>query len=905
MVSTDHRTMSRLADPTICPDCRGRLDVDGRCLVCGLRLQGPLAAELYRTMLVADGLVDRLRRQAPPALAAPATSATSAPRPPAPVAPAVPAPPVAAPPAPPAPQPAAVPTGHSVPAGQGAGLPAYPPLPQASGPSPDGLPPAPRRGLASASVPVVLLSLGGLCLVVFAAIFLGVAWDLLGLWGRSLVMLGVTLLLALGAALVTRRGLRASAETLWVVVGVVLALDLYAASAADLLVTGLSGRATSTVVGVALLVLGAGVATWARRTRCERLVGPQVVAVLGLSTLCAAQVFTRDHPAAAAAVLVGALLPVAWVLWRLRLPWAAGGTVALALLHWLVLLLLGASRTSTLFGDGADATWWWPLLAAAAYAVVVVLVPRGRLWPALGDGAEALVRSVAAAATLVPLLLLVTADRLTESASLAAVLLCVAQLGLCLLLALGPVVWARGAAPLAALGAVGLVTDLALHPAVTIGEALAGSATLAADRTLPAGGEVHPLVWLLQAAVVALSAAALLGVRGPGLLGVYADGRARGEAPALRESATALAVGALALGGWGAVLAVGPLLWAAVLAGLLALGATGWAAWWFRLRLAPGLLASAGCLWIGGLVTWLALASDSLLLEAVVLTALCLPLAAAGVARDLAGAAWSGAALLGVAALLGAGAVATWAAWLGAGADVGALLLAAYAAALLLLARHCATQPPGRLLLELTAVPVTLAALLVGEHAAIGSLVLTVVATALAVSGSRHPDREPLAWGAVVVALVAFVWRGGAGFDLPELASLPAGVVLLAAGALRLQRDPAVSSARALGSGLGLALVPSLLLTLPDPVTLRGALTAAAAVAVLLVGVLRHLSAPFVVGAVATGVLVLRHLGPVADAVPRWMVIGVVGVALLVAGITWEAGLRNLARARRYVVSLR
>ena len=58
-------------------------------------------------------------------------------------------------------------------------------------------------------------------------------------------------------------------------------------------------------------------------------------------------------------------------------------------------------------------------------------------------------------------------------------------------------------------------------------------------------------------------------------------------------------------------------------------------------------------------------------------------------------------------------------------------------------------------------------------------------------------------------------------------------------------------------------------------------------------------------GAVTTGILALRHLEPVAEAVPRWIVLGGVGLALLVVGITWEARRRDLENARRYLTALR
>jgi hypothetical protein len=64
-------------------------------------------------------------------------------------------------------------------------------------------------------------------------------------------------------------------------------------------------------------------------------------------------------------------------------------------------------------------------------------------------------------------------------------------------------------------------------------------------------------------------------------------------------------------------------------------------------------------------------------------------------------------------------------------------------------------------------------------------------------------------------------------------------------------------------------------------------------------------AAPFVAGAITTGILALRHLGPVVDALPRWISLGSVGLALLVVGITWEQRRRDAATVGRYLGSLR
>ncbi|HMU36783.1 MAG TPA: hypothetical protein PKA04_08145, partial [Marmoricola sp.] len=142
--------MGKLIDPTLCPECRSILSGDARCPACGLQLQGPAAVELWQTMQRADQLIDQLRLQA---AAAPVPAATPA-RP--------------------------TPTGTAPP----------PPM---------------RRPVKkpSASVPVILLTLGGLCVMVAAIVFVAVAWGSLGVGGRTAILGLVTLLMTICAVVLT------------------------------------------------------------------------------------------------------------------------------------------------------------------------------------------------------------------------------------------------------------------------------------------------------------------------------------------------------------------------------------------------------------------------------------------------------------------------------------------------------------------------------------------------------------------------------------------------------------------------------------------------------------------------------------------------------------------------------
>jgi hypothetical protein len=93
-----------------------------------------------------------------------------------------------------------------------------------------------------------------------------------------------------------------------------------------------------------------------------------------------------------------------------------------------------------------------------------------------------------------------------------------------------------------------------------------------------------------------------------------------------------------------------------------------------------------------------------------------------------------------------------------------------------------------------------------------------------------------------------------------------------------------------------------------DSGDLRPLLLAVVAAGVLAAGVARRLQAPLVLGAavLATDALVqlAPYLAAAYDAVPRWVTIGVLGLALLGAGATYEQRVRDLRRVGRRVAGL-
>ena len=75
--------------------------------------------------------------------------------------------------------------------------------------------------------------------------------------------------------------------------------------------------------------------------------------------------------------------------------------------------------------------------------------------------------------------------------------------------------------------------------------------------------------------------------------------------------------------------------------------------------------------------------------------------------------------------------------------------------------------------------------------------------------------------------------------------------------------------------------------------------------ALVAVGAWFRLAAPFAVGAVATALLALRYIWPVAASLPWWTLLDLIGAALLEAGMTWESRVNDAGTASRYVRGLR
>jgi hypothetical protein len=157
-----------------------------------------------------------------------------------------------------------------------------------------------------------------------------------------------------------------------------------------------------------------------------------------------------------------------------------------------------------------------------------------------------------------------------------------------------------------------------------------------------------------------------------------------------------------------------------------------------------------------------------------------------------------------------------------------------------------------------------------------------------------------------------------------EAFSVPLGIALIAAGAIPLHRtrdDEAKArsiiawpvgfsgSWATVAPGIVVLMLPSILATGTDPLTARAVFVIALALAFILIGAIRRLAAPFILGLIALPienvVVFAVHIGRDIGALPWWITLATAGAVLLILAVTSErreagsAGVRTRMRDLR------
>jgi hypothetical protein len=180
----------------------------------------------------------------------------------------------------------------------------------------------------------------------------------------------------------------------------------------------------------------------------------------------------------------------------------------------------------------------------------------------------------------------------------------------------------------------------------------------------------------------------------------------------------------------------------------------------------------------------------------------------------------------------------------------------------------------------------------------------------LAVAVGLRGDRRPALWVGLALCDAAWsVWLFATGVSAPEPYAVPAGAALIAYGWHLARRVPPRSSWLSYGPGLAILLVPSLTAVWHGHGWLRPLLLGAAAAGITLTGARGKLQAPLLIGAAVTVLDAGHELAPeirqLAQALPSWLPIAIVGAILLWSGATYEARLRNLSYLRDSLAAMR
>ncbi len=148
-----------------------------------------------------------------------------------------------------------------------------------------------------------------------------------------------------------------------------------------------------------------------------------------------------------------------------------------------------------------------------------------------------------------------------------------------------------------------------------------------------------------------------------------------------------------------------------------------------------------------------------------------------------------------------------------------------------------------------------------------------------------------------------------AGVTPVELVTVPPAVGLLALGARALQQRSAMRSWPALGPGLALLTVPSLLHDFGHTALWRTVALGVVAVALVVIGAVRRLQAPLVLGSAVLLVHAVAQLWPWISAayvfVPWWLWLGIGGALLIYLAARYERRMRALRTAFTTVAGLR
>ncbi|MFC3491394.1 SCO7613 C-terminal domain-containing membrane protein [Glycomyces rhizosphaerae] len=184
---------------------------------------------------------------------------------------------------------------------------------------------------------------------------------------------------------------------------------------------------------------------------------------------------------------------------------------------------------------------------------------------------------------------------------------------------------------------------------------------------------------------------------------------------------------------------------------------------------------------------------------------------------------------------------------------------------------------------------------------------LGVYTVALVGAAFMAPVRK---WGYVIAALstgsLGWWWMLGAlEVETLEFYTAPPAAIVFLIGLWRLEQRPETGSWSTLALPILVGIGPSLLLALNDGDELRRVGVGAAAVAVIIAGLMRRWQAPLVLGSIALAIMTINELALLWHHIPVWIPPAIGGAILIGAGATFERRRRDVRRIRDSLKSMR
>ncbi|AWB95696.1 hypothetical protein DCE93_08480 [Agromyces badenianii] len=212
------------------------------------------------------------------------------------------------------------------------------------------------------------------------------------------------------------------------------------------------------------------------------------------------------------------------------------------------------------------------------------------------------------------------------------------------------------------------------------------------------------------------------------------------------------------------------------------------------------------------------------------------------------------------------------------------------------------------------AVVPTLLAIFTGDDSAVRAAVLfpllALAHIASAATATRPVGGAVFSWMTLgVLEFGGVIALSSAQVDPFDLVTVPAGIALIGNGWFRMRRSPALGSWPALGAGLAVLLIPPLVADFTDPELWRIVTLGIVAAVALVIGAVRRLQAPLLLGGGVLLVHAIVQLWPwitaLYEAVWWWLWLGIAGVLLVVLAATYERQLRLARGTIRSISDLR